>query len=61
MNLTLPGFFKQQTGQCFLIVVGALWLFWKNGAPSCVLLYVTILGGVFIAFEKLRAMLRPKP
>lgn len=58
MNLQLPGFFKQQSGQAFLMVVGALWMFWKAGAPDLLLWLVAGVGALFIVFEKIRAAVR---
>jgi uncharacterized membrane protein len=55
VNIALPGFFKQQSSQGFLVTVGALWFFWKEGAATELLWMVTILGGVFIIFEKMRS------
>lgn len=55
MQVGLPGFFKQQTGQAFLVVAAALWLFWKEGAPEIVLWMVSGLGGLYILGEKVRS------
>ena len=60
MNVGLPSFFKQETAQCLLLAVGALWLFWQNGAPMCVLWMVSGLGGLYILGEKVRASYHPK-
>lgn len=58
--IPVPGFFKQETGQGFLLVVGALWLFWQNGAPSELLWIVAGLGGIYLVFEKVRSIFHPK-
>ncbi len=52
----VPGFFKQQTGQAYLLVSGTLWLFWKEGAPEALWWIVGGLGAFYIGFEKVRSI-----
>ena len=58
--IQLPGFFRQETGQGFLLVAGALYLFWTQGAPEYLLWLVAGIGGLYILGEKVRAIFHPK-
>jgi hypothetical protein len=60
MNLALPGFLKQQTGQAFVIVAGVMYWFWKEGAPETLWWIVGGCGGLYILGEKLRSTINGK-
>jgi len=60
LNL-FPGFIKQQTGQAFLVVIGALWMFYKAEAPELLYWIVGANGALFIVFEKIRVTINGKP
>jgi hypothetical protein len=57
----VPAFFTQETGQGFLLACGAIWLFWREGAPAPVLYIVGALSALYIVGEKIRAIFHHEP
>ena len=51
-------FVKQESGQCFLAAVGAMYIFWDQGAPEWLLRLVFWLAVAYVVGEKLLGIVK---